>query len=474
MNLERLLLDTLRDIRKIHRPSFSSFEENNPFALKYRPLRSLAIKLHAKSVVIYFFPKSKNKRAKRLMIYGPLSDWKWLPEELEELSDNNSANSSKILLPIECPPRTVYKVSFPIGYIGFKKNDNFTNKEIEILLDTVNFYGDYVFENMRVRSAFDAHRAFRRIFNYDTLKRKAGTSVANFHGKLHRAMSAWASYFAVCDENLIFIEYHQSPHRHRPRYIENVNIETLPLSLNKQMNESDRFFWMDKNADTQLYSILKQYDTNKDDEWVYYFLVYKNEGIPIATSIFQFRKGELIFLEEFDDLVSLIQHKMYIPVKYLYQRRTKKMIVEPIYKYRDTRINERFAFVLMPFCESWSSRIWEKILKPLLEKEGLNAKRADDLYGRDIMEDVWKNIVSSRIVIADITSRNANVFYELGLAHAIGKPVILLTQDVDDIPFDLNRYRHIVYEDNFDGYESLGNQLTNTIQDILNTDFRKV
>jgi hypothetical protein len=82
------------------------------------------------------------------------------------------------------------------------------------------------------------------------------------------------------------------------------------------------------------------------------------------------------------------------------------------------------------------------------------------------MEDIWKSILQSRIIIADITGRNANVFYELGLAQCIGKDIILITQSIADIPFDLNRYRHIVYEDNFDGYEKLTKGLGNTIIDI--------
>lgn len=73
----------------------------------------------------------------------------------------------------------------------------------------------------------------------------------------------------------------------------------------------------------------------------------------------------------------------------------------------------------------------------------------------------------ARIVIADITGRNANVFYELGLAHTVGKDVLLLTQAVSDIPFDLNRFRHIVYADNMDGYELLEKELRGSIDDIL-------
>ena len=122
----------------------------------------------------------------------------------------------------------------------------------------------------------------------------------------------------------------------------------------------------------------------------------------------------------------------------------------------------------MPFTLEWSDRIFSKILKPTIEAIGdLKVRRADDLYGSDIMEDIWSSMLQARIIVADITDRNANVFYELGICHSIGKEVVLITQNVSDIPFDLNRYRHIIYKDNYDGYESLKKHLTGAILDIL-------
>ena len=143
------------------------------------------------------------------------------------------------------------------------------------------------------------------------------------------------------------------------------------------------------------------------------------------------------------------------------------MIANPIFRSRDTKVDPQIVFVMMPFNEDWSNRIWIRMIKPTVEAESLQAIRGDDLYGRDIMEDIWKGILSSRMVIADITGRNPNVFYELGIAHTIGKPVILLTQNISDIPFDLNRYRHIIYADNMDGYDKLSRELTATIRELL-------
>ena len=142
------------------------------------------------------------------------------------------------------------------------------------------------------------------------------------------------------------------------------------------------------------------------------------------------------------------------------------MIIEPIFKARNTRVEEKSVCVLMPFTESWSDRMWSKVLMPTIRGLGLQGVRADDLFGHDVMEDIWEMINTSEYVIADISGRNANVFYELGIAHTLGKKVILLTQSTDDIPFDLNRYRHIVYEDNIDGAEYLSTQLIRQLSDM--------
>lgn len=133
---------------------------------------------------------------------------------------------------------------------------------------------------------------------------------------------------------------------------------------------------------------------------------------------------------------------------------TREIVVNPIFNGRGYPLIQNLVFVLMPFSETWSDRIW-KIIKSECEDYKFRAVRADELSGEIIMEDVWKGILQARVIVADVTNKNANVLYELGIAHTIGKRCIILTQNVKDIPFDLNRYRLIIYEDNSDGYEKL-------------------
>ena len=76
-------------------------------------------------------------------------------------------------------------------------------------------------------------------------------------------------------------------------------------------------------------------------------------------------------------------------------------------------------------------------------------------------------IKRSRVVICDCTDKNPNVFYEAGIAHTLGREVILIAQSKNDIPFDLGHLRYLPYEDNAKGREQLAEQLKQRIQTLL-------
>lgn len=105
-----------------------------------------------------------------------------------------------------------------------------------------------------------------------------------------------------------------------------------------------------------------------------------------------------------------------------------------------------FAFVLMPFSEQFND-IYQLGIKPACVKAGAYAERVDEqLFQNSILDRIFNQISKADIIISDMTGRNPNVFYETGYAHALGKNVVLLTQNGDDIPFDLQHYPHIIYE----------------------------
>lgn len=86
--------------------------------------------------------------------------------------------------------------------------------------------------------------------------------------------------------------------------------------------------------------------------------------------------------------------------------------------------------------------------------------RADDIWEHPmVMQDVVSLIDRSRVVIADCTDRNPNVFYEIGIAHTLGRDVLMITQAEDDVPFDLRHLRFVPYLNNAEGRIALTNTL---------------
>lgn len=108
--------------------------------------------------------------------------------------------------------------------------------------------------------------------------------------------------------------------------------------------------------------------------------------------------------------------------------------------------NKLFTFILMPFDAAFDD-IYKLGIKDTCESLDVYCERVDEqIFEEKILDRIYNQINKADIVIADMTGRNPNVFYETGYAHALNKRVILLTQSADDIPFDLKHYHHIVYE----------------------------
>lgn len=105
------------------------------------------------------------------------------------------------------------------------------------------------------------------------------------------------------------------------------------------------------------------------------------------------------------------------------------------------------CFVVMPFALPIGA-YFEHIYEPAIQTAGLRAVRADtDIFGTGkIMDQIWSGINGAKVLVAELTSRNPNVFYELGLAHALNKPVVLISSNEDDVPFDLKHIRVIYYD----------------------------
>jgi len=108
------------------------------------------------------------------------------------------------------------------------------------------------------------------------------------------------------------------------------------------------------------------------------------------------------------------------------------------------------AFVLMPFDPDFRP-IYDDLIKPALEEAGYSVARADSsLHQQSILKGIVRSIAEADLVVADLTSLNANVLYELGLSHGLRAPTVLISQSLDEVPFDLRPYRVILYDTRFD------------------------
>jgi Sulfatase-modifying factor enzyme 1 len=147
----------------------------------------------------------------------------------------------------------------------------------------------------------------------------------------------------------------------------------------------------------------------------------------------------------------------------------KKIVCNPFFSSRAFPDSASITcFVIMPFHVPILEEIYRDSVKPVVEGLGITCIRGDDIFSvSSIMEDVWAAMCKAQFIIGEFTGRNPNVLYEAGIAHTLGKPLICLTQDINDIPFDFRYIRHIVYQNSPRGYRELESRLEKTINTLL-------
>ncbi|MFP8355293.1 hypothetical protein [Klebsiella aerogenes] len=107
-------------------------------------------------------------------------------------------------------------------------------------------------------------------------------------------------------------------------------------------------------------------------------------------------------------------------------------------------IEKRQVFVLTPFNEVFDD-IYEDV-KSIVSSTGIPCTRGDEeIKTGNILSHIVQLLLESKIIIANIDGRNANVFYELGIAHALGKKTILISSDLSQVPFDMKTQRILFY-----------------------------
>ncbi len=105
-----------------------------------------------------------------------------------------------------------------------------------------------------------------------------------------------------------------------------------------------------------------------------------------------------------------------------------------------------FVFILMPFDKKFED-VYQLGIRAACEAVGAHCERVDEqVFEGGILDRIYNQISRADIIVAEMTDRSPNVFYEVGYAHALGKRAILITQSADSIPFDLQNYPHVIYE----------------------------
>lgn len=127
---------------------------------------------------------------------------------------------------------------------------------------------------------------------------------------------------------------------------------------------------------------------------------------------------------------------------------------------------QKLAFLIMPFGKEFES-VYTKILRPPLEASGYIIERADSLKDRsNILKKIMVGMRKADVVIADLTDNNANVFYELGICHAKLKNVIMITQNIEGVPFDLKQYVLESYSKDIDDVEKFQIMLKDLLESM--------
>lgn len=125
------------------------------------------------------------------------------------------------------------------------------------------------------------------------------------------------------------------------------------------------------------------------------------------------------------------------------------------------------VFVVMQFSDPYHD-LYKEVITRVADEHDLRAYHAGEVFGPGvILDDIVKGIIEAKIVIAEVTEQNPNVYYELGYAHALDKPTILLAERGKKPPFDISGYRHLFYDNTIGGKTRVADDLRKHIRAIL-------
>lgn len=139
-----------------------------------------------------------------------------------------------------------------------------------------------------------------------------------------------------------------------------------------------------------------------------------------------------------------------------------ELIVDPTFSQRIFEPRPNTSMVIMPLEAYWSETLWMHI-QTTLQSVGFDCIRAEPLFTEDVLERNWIMINEAQLIIVDVTYKQPEVFYLLGVAHTLGKRIIIVSQHKRDVPQDFNHMQQIVYDNNIPGLRMLAEGLIGMI-----------
>ena len=190
-----------------------------------------------------------------------------------------------------------------------------------------------------------------------------------------------------------------------------------------------------------------------------------DQSIPRLTNADIYALGDDLQMDKFEFLTNHWAVKDVDLFQVLHRREVKCRPRPSVFQLSTNPINSNLVSLMMPFSAEFTAV--NLALKSALEAENFVCKRADDFWFHPcLMQDIVELICTSKVVICDLSNKNANVLYEAGIAHTLGKEVILITQNIDDVPFDLRAFRWIRYLDNQEGRSKLAAEVVARLKTI--------
>lgn len=232
--------------------------------------------------------------------------------------------------------------------------------------------------------------------------------------------------------------------------------------LRKRGDEVRVDFEFDRELPTISYSDLKRLDWELNiGEWEFNRTHWAVKDVDL---FYELAKAG-IFSEEQAKKSASKFNKMYQKESY--------PINPSVFRVPDGGMEQDLVSVMRPF-DAKFDRVQE-ILKYSCEDLGLRCLDANEVWNEaEVIQDIFSLIYRSSAVICDFSGRNANVFYEAGIAHTIGRTVIPIVQNAEHIPFDLRHHRYVEYLPNDEGLAKLKQDVSRRLRSLFGDHWRLV